>query len=515
MNRIQREARIDLESLEGLEASPVADLLKHTLTGRPPVEARQVFVNRTLRMERIRYIGFDMDWTLADYDEQELTALAFRMTLERLVERFDYPSEVYRAECRPQFARRGLMIDTEEGMVMKMNRHRYVGRAYHGREFLPPKERAHHYRREPIQPASNRFHFVDTLFDLPEVHLFSELVELKKLGIPLPAYRRIFKDTRKAIDSIHADGTLKAKILADLPRYLPRDEELLLALHRLALDGRKLLLITNSEWFFTDAVCRHLFDGGEPGLSAWRQIFDLVVVESCKPSFFRKPNPFVELTPGSGAQSATATEGAKCAAPRWGGVYSGGSRAGLMELLDCLGEQVLYVGDHIYGDILSSKRVSTWRTALVVRELEDEISARRELTSQHRHAEVLRSELADFGRRMDDVRDLLRLYRTLAERGELPEDGDGLDRIEAYLKGMRREHKVMRLHKNRLQGTISDAINPYWGSVFKQGSNKSLFGSQVDDFACFYTSRVSNLAAYGSHHYFRVLQDQMMHDAII
>ena len=70
----------------------------------------------------------------------------------------------------------------------------------------------------------------------------------------------------------------------------------------------------------------------------------------------------------------------------------------------------------------------------------------------------------------------------------------------------------MRHHVRRLQERVSAAINPCWGSLFKQGSNKSLFGSQVDDFACIYTSRVSNLAYYGSNHYFRVLTDPMMHE---
>ncbi|MGB7490196.1 MAG: 5'-nucleotidase domain-containing protein, partial [Thermoanaerobaculia bacterium] len=34
--------------------------------GEPPPE-RQIFVNRTLRMESIQFVGFDLDWTLADY----------------------------------------------------------------------------------------------------------------------------------------------------------------------------------------------------------------------------------------------------------------------------------------------------------------------------------------------------------------------------------------------------------------------------------------------------------------
>ena len=35
--------------------------------------------------------------------------------------------------------------------------------------------------------------------------------------------------------------------------------------------------------------------------------------------------------------------------------------------------QVLYVGDHIYGDILRSKKTLGWRTMLVVPELESEL----------------------------------------------------------------------------------------------------------------------------------------------
>ena len=37
------------------------------------------------------------------------------------------------------------------------------------------------------------------------------------------------------------------------------------------------------------------------------------------------------------------------------------------------GESILYVGDHIYGDILRSKKSSLWRTCLIVEELEAEL----------------------------------------------------------------------------------------------------------------------------------------------
>ena len=43
------------------------------------------------------------------------------------------------------------------------------------------------------------------------------------------------------------------------------------------------------------------------------------------------------------------------------------------ELMGSYDKEVLYVGDHIFGDILKSKKVRGWRTFLVVPELSDEL----------------------------------------------------------------------------------------------------------------------------------------------
>lgn len=503
---------IDPRFLAELAPTMMRELLRHAAADQPPPEERQVYVNRNLRMEKIRAIGFDLDWTLADYDRDAMSRLAFERTLERLVERHGYPESVLRAEFRADFSRRGLMIDKESGMVVKMNRHRYVGRAYLGHQFLGPEERAALYRREPINPSSPRFHFVDTLFELPEVNIFSELVEMAehdkpKQGKPklaIGSYARLFQDIRTAIDTIHADGSLKAEILGNLERYLPRDPLLPLALERMGLGERRLLLVTNSEWFYTDALCSYLFNGVVPGLDDWRQLFDLVVVSAGKPGFFRRQAPFVELDDqGRERQSVDV--------PRWGGLYSGGSREVLMKLLEEPGEEVLYVGDHIYGDVVSSKLSSTWRTALVVSELEEELVVRRRLAPQLRHLDVLRAEFIGLGQRMDDLNDLIELYRRAKSNGHQPAEA-ALAPARELLANLRNEHRVMRRQASRLQNRVSKALNPYWGSLFKQADSKSLFGSQVDDFACVYTSRASNFAYYGSQHYYRVLRDSMIHE---
>ena len=43
------------------------------------------------------------------------------------------------------------------------------------------------------------------------------------------------------------------------------------------------------------------------------------------------------------------------------------------ELIGAKGKDVLYIGDHIFGDILKSKKIRGWRTFLVVPELAHEL----------------------------------------------------------------------------------------------------------------------------------------------
>ena len=43
------------------------------------------------------------------------------------------------------------------------------------------------------------------------------------------------------------------------------------------------------------------------------------------------------------------------------------------ELIGAKGKDVLYIGDHIFGDILKSKKIRGWRTFLVVPELSHEL----------------------------------------------------------------------------------------------------------------------------------------------
>jgi len=68
------------------------------------------------------------------------------------------------------------------------------------------------------------------------------------------------------------------------------------------------------------------------------------------------------------------------------------------------GDKILYVGDHIYGDILRSKRSLGWRTCLVIPELDNEAKVAKQETILY--TEVLKLRRLQYD--LDDYIDLLR-----------------------------------------------------------------------------------------------------------
>lgn len=59
-----------------------------------------------------------------------------------------------------------------------------------------------------------------------------------------------------------------------------------------------------------------------------------------------------------------------------------GSSDIVCDLLDVRGKDILYVGDHIFGDILKSKKRQGWKTFLVVPELVKELHVWTDKTSK-------------------------------------------------------------------------------------------------------------------------------------
>src|SRR5579864_3262201 len=71
---------------------------------------RRIFCNRNLRMSTIAWVGFDMDYTLAIYNQREMDELSIRATIAKLIER-GYPKFVRTIAYQTAFPVRGLLID--------------------------------------------------------------------------------------------------------------------------------------------------------------------------------------------------------------------------------------------------------------------------------------------------------------------------------------------------------------------------------------------------------------------
>jgi HAD superfamily 5'-nucleotidase-like hydrolase len=501
------EAAYDAPLVKTLLAKPLGAHHREVPRGR------QVFVNRNLRMDQIEAVGFDMDYTLAMYHLQRLETLAFRLTLARMIETHGYPASAGALQYDPEFVIRGLVVDKLHGNIFKMDRHNHVGRCYHGRRPLPEDERRRLYRGEKVHLSSPRFAWIDTLFALPEACLFAEVIELLEGQGTKLDYTKLFDDIRESIDTVHRDGSLKAEVKKDLGRYVVRDPELGPALHKLRSGGKKLFLLTNSLFDYTDAVMRFVLDGQLPEYPSWRNYFDVVITGAAKPAFFSEKRPLFALGP-DGARLAEAT------AIERGRAYEGGDLGTFERLMGVAGDRILYVGDHIYGDILRSKKSSLWRTCMVVEELE------RELAWIERNQEVL-AELARLEELRVRVEDEIAVHRAALnlldrrlDRGELPE-GPERARVDDERKRQKQELEVLRracrdadARVERLERELEEGLNPYWGLTFKEGNENSRFGEQIEVYACIYTSRVSNFVYYSPMQYFRSPRAAMPHERV-
>jgi 5'-nucleotidase len=513
--RLDRTRALEAERrAQELTADPeLLKLLQHPREKPQLDRARQVFVNRNLRMGQIEAVGFDMDYTLAIYHMRRIEQLSFDMTLAKLVGEYGYPAEIGQIHYDHEFGMRGLLVDKPNGNLIKMDRYGYVGRAYHGRRSLDPDTWQRLYRDQRIRKREPQYAWIDTLFALPEACMYAGIIELLEGRGASVDYGRLYDDIREAIDTVHRDNSLKREILKDLAHYVFKDPELGPALHRLRSSGKKLFILTNSLFDYTHAVMGFLLDGLMPEYPSWRNYFDFVITGAAKPAFFSEQRPFLEvnhLSPsGEIVGEATGLERGK--------VYQGGNLLQFEQITGLGGEHVLYVGDHIYGDIVKSKKTSLWRTCMITQEIEDEIAytdARREQIERLSEMERLLVRLDD---EVNAHKGQLNALERRLERETLPPETLGAleeerRSLKADLDVLRRAFKQAIAIVRELEEDIETGFNPYWGLMFKEGRENSKFGEQVEQYACIYTSRVSNLLYYSPTHYFRSQRDTMPHE---
>ena len=138
------------------------------------------------------------------------------------------------------------------------------------------------------------------------------------------------------------------------------------------------------------------------------------------------------------------------------------------------GSKVLYVGDHIFGDILKCKKDTEWKTFMIIEELDQQIS---------RH-EQNRDPIAD----LKKIRTLqTRLEREAVFLEKTPEVGSKSGSRELELLGSLelssvtiKDVNLVNLEKQALAKEKEiDQTYGQMGGIFQSGLNETLYSFQV------------------------------------
>ncbi len=469
---------------------------------RPPA-ARGVFTNRTLNLRPIKAIGYDLDYTLVHYHVLAWERRAYEHLQQGLVE-LGWPAGSL--DFDPDFVIRGLVVDTRLGNIVKANRFGYVKRAYHGLDPLDYDAQRRAYSRTPVDLTDSRWVFLNTLFSLSKGCMYSQLVQLLD-DHQLPehlSYAQLFAVVSQTLDRAHMQGHLKREIIANPAHFVDLDPDMPRTLLEQREAGKKILLITNSEWEYSVKMLAYSCDPYLPGGMTWRDLFDLAIFSARKPSFFSSGSEAFEVLSDDGTLRRC---GSGIKAP---GCYVGGNARLVEDFLGHDQDEILYIGDHVYGDVHQSKHVRRWRTALVLRELEDEIQALEDFAhEQQRLSErMVRKDQLDW--QTAQARQLLQRKRA----SRLPTPAVDEAAIKKELQRLRAETMALDRELSPLAVAASSHPNRRWGLLMRTGNDKSLMARHVERHADVYTSRVSNFLFETPHAYLRSSRGSLPHDPI-
>ncbi|MBH47780.1 MAG: 5'-nucleotidase [Halobacteriovorax sp.] len=452
-----------------------------------------VYVNRILNLKKIKAIGFDMDYTLVRYNTEEFERLTHQKSLAKLIELKNYPKEIGLLSFEFNRVIQGLVIDKKKGHLLKVSRFGKVKHAVFGEEPLAYKEQDRIYRNRVIDLNDTNIQSLDTSFSISNGVLFGQLVELKKKGLALPDFETIATDIREAIDLCHADGTLKDIVRDDVKRFIVQDADIVRVLERLKDYDKKLLVITNSDWSYCKLLLDYAINPFLKEHKDWSELFDITITLASKPRFFTGRQAFLAIDPATGLMSNTFGKIEN-------GIYQGGWAGKLQDDLGFDGDEILYLGDHIYGDVVSIKKTFNWRTALVLEPLEEEVAAvKASLPVQSRIDELMIKKEA-----LETKLNNMDLKRK-EEKQEV--DRKDINKLFAEIEKINEEISSLLEDYRKF-------FNPNWGELMRAGQEESRMADQVEKYACIYMAKVSDLLAHSPKTYFRPAKRVLPHELV-
>jgi HAD superfamily 5'-nucleotidase-like hydrolase len=455
----------------------------------------KVFVNRTLNLKRIKYIGLDMDHTLIRYNTENFERLSHTTIMNKLVLRKNYPEQIKKLQFDFNFALRGLVVDRKKGNLLKLNRYTAIRNSFHGLKPLDFKTHQKVYKSTYIDLSKSDYIAIDTSFSYSLAHAYSQLVDLKDsdINLKLPDYAQMADDVIDALDEAHRDGSLKSEVRRNLSHYIIKDESVVHGLEKFKKHGKKIFVLTNSDYEYTRLLLDYAINPFLKDHKNWLELFELVITFAQKPKFFYDNGKYLKVNPLDG----TMTNIDEKLSP---GVYQGGNALKFTEDFELDGDDILYIGDHIYGDILRLKKDCNWRTAMIIEELENEIK-------QNRLAEPVIDEIDSLMKKKEPFEDELTnlMTKKIEKSSEVDEKRisflqDAITEIDTQISQLIRKQQSL--------------YNPNWGQLMRAGNEESYFAYQMERYACVYMNKISDLFALSPRTYFRAPRRPLSHEVI-
>ena len=445
----------------------------------------KVFVNRTLNMKKIKYIGLDMDHTLIRYQSKNFEALVYQFVIEYLINKKQYPSAIKNLTFYFEKAIRGSVVDSKFGNILKLSRYGAIRQSTHGTQPISFSEQKQIYRSTYVDLNDPNYIAIDTSFSIAFCVLFGQIIDYKdKNPTSLPSYETIAFDILYSVDKVHADGELKQYISDHLDEYVIREPNVVTGLRLFKEQGKKLFILTNSEYSYTKLMLDYAINPFLPPGETWQTLFEYVITLSNKPRFFYDNLKFLTIKTPDGYMT-------NLNGPIVPGIYQGGNAKQFTHDLELNGDEILYIGDHIYGDILRLKKDCNWRTALVVEELGSEIEAQKKaLPIEHS------------------------IYAAMAIKTELEQQY-----VHLKSNSINENHQSLQTQILDIDAKIASLLkeqnkffNPTWGRIFRAGAEESYFAYQVERYACIYMEKLSDLLEQSPITYFRANRRRLAHD---
>jgi HAD superfamily 5'-nucleotidase-like hydrolase len=450
-----------------------------------------IFINRTLNMKRIKAIGFDMDYTIVRYNTEAFEQFTHGAVLKKLVSEKKYPDEILKLEFDFKRVIQGLVIDKKRGNLLKVSRFGKVKSSYHGLHPIDFKEQQKMYGNGVIDLSDPHIQSLDTNFSVSNGVLYSQLIELKKKGLPFPDFETLADDVKEVLDICHSDGTLKNEVRNNISTYIIQDPEVVSLFERYKRYGKKLLVITNSDYTYTKLLLDYTINPFLKEHSDWSDLFEITVTLASKPRFFTVKTPFLAIDPATGLMRNNEGKITK-------GIYQGGFAGRLQKDLGLEGDEILYLGDHIYGDVVSIKKTFNWRTALVLDPLESEIDAIKKSASIQAEIDKQMSVKESLEHRLNEIDIRKNELHEDVSKEELNALFTEIDKVNSVISELLEQHKKF--------------FNPHWGEMMRAGLEESRFADQVEKYACIYMTKVADLISYSPRTYFRPFRRTLPHE---